>query len=144
MNSIGIDDPETIAVAFLAGYTANGGAFNNPKGSLRSRGYIKYNGSKLQLTDLGRDNADTPTDALTNKELHDKVLERLPSPEQKLLRPLIEIYPEDMSYEELAEKSSYAPNGGAFNNPRGRLRTLGLVEYTSSGRLKAAEVLFIE
>jgi len=33
--------------------------------------------------------------------------------------------------------------GGAFNNARGRLRSLGLIEYLG-GQVKAAGLLFIE
>jgi hypothetical protein len=34
-------------------------------------------------------------------------------------------------------------NSGAYNNPRGRLRSLGLIEY-QSGRLRARDLLFLE
>jgi hypothetical protein len=76
--------------------------------------------------------------------LHDRVLGQLPTPEQKILRQLLESYPESIENDELARKAGYEPGGGAFNNPRGRLRTLGLVEYPQKGMVRAAELLFIE
>ena len=42
----------------------------------------------------------------------------------------------------VAAWAGYSPNGGAFNNPLGRLRTMGLVERGQP--IKAASLLFIE
>lgn len=142
--TIGIDQPHKTAVAFLAGYKANGGAFNNPCGSLRSKGFIIYPDSqRIAVTHLGRPMAQAPTVPLTTSELHRLVLLRLPGPEQRLLRPLLDAYPGGLANEELAEKAGYQPSGGAFNNPRGRLRTLGLIEYRE-GRSFARGILFLE
>jgi uncharacterized protein len=142
MESIGITEPEQTAVAFLADYTFGGGGFNNPRGSLRTKGLVEYRGDKIALTDAGRELAHVPEATLTNAELHRKVLERLPGPERKLLTVLLERHPEDISTEELAEQSGYVHGAGGFNNPRGRLRSLGLIEYLAGGRVKAKSLLF--
>lgn len=44
--------------------------------------------------------------------------------------------------EELAARAGYAL-GGAYNNPRGRLRSLGLIEY-QSGLVVPKPLLFLE
>jgi hypothetical protein len=44
----------------------------------------------------------------------------------------------------LARAAGYEPGGGAFNNPRGRLRSLGLVEYPERGKVVARPLLFLE
>ncbi|MBL8753673.1 MAG: DUF87 domain-containing protein [Planctomycetes bacterium] len=115
------------AVAFLAGYTVGGGAFNNPRGRLNTRGLIEYRGGNLALTDAGRAAAAVPSEVLTSAELHERVLARLPGPEARILRVLLVAYPDDVENDELARAAGYEPGGGAFNNPRGRLRSLGLV-----------------
>ena len=144
LESIGVQGPEQTAVAFLAGYTIGGGAFNNPKGKLRGKGLIEYlSGDCLMLTDSGRELANRPDTPLTADELQRMVMQRLPGPEQRILRPLLDAYPNDLSNEELAAAAGYEPNGGAFNNPRGRLRSLGLIEYRS-GRVRARPILFLE
>lgn len=143
LESIGVSEPEATAVAFLAGYTYGGGGFNNPKGSLRSKGLIEYRSGNLVLTDMGRNSAEVPDTALTTEELHQKILSVLPGPEQRLLKPLLEAYPNDLSNEELAEASGYQAGSGGFNNPKGRLRTLGLVEYPSGGKIRARDILFL-
>jgi hypothetical protein len=140
--SIGNMQPKLAAIAFLAGYTIGGGAFNNPRGALRTLGLVEYRGDSMALTDEGRALAEAPAEALTQEELHSKVLGLLPGPEQKLLQPLLEVYPEEMTNEELADKAGYTAGAGAFNNPRGRLRTLGLIDYSGKGSSKAASLLF--
>jgi hypothetical protein len=141
MESIGITEPEQTAVAFLADYTYGGGGFNNPKGSLRTKGMIEYRGSRLAFTDAGRAASQAPSQPLTTEELHQHVLGRLPTPEQRVLRPLLD--GRELSNEELAAEAGYAAGTGGFNNPKGRLRTLGLVDYPSPGRVKASQVLFL-
>lgn len=139
---LGIDAPELSAVAFLAGYTAGGGAFNNPRSALRSAGLIEYRGDRLTLTDQGRALAEAPTSALTNAELHARVFSRLPGPERKILAAVIDAYPDDVTDADLAARTAYTAGGGAFNNPKSRLRTLGLIVYPAPKRVRAADLLF--
>lgn len=144
LEDIGILSPEQTAVAFMAGYTIGGGGFNNPKGSLRSKGLLEYRpGDKVRLTEQGRIRAEHAEIPVTAEDLQACVLARLPGPEQKILRVLLAEYPNDVSNEDLAARSGYTNGGGGFNNPRGRLRTLGLIEY-NSGRVRARNILFLQ
>lgn len=144
LESIGVDTPEQTAVAFLAGYTYGGGAYNNPRGALRTRGFVEYAGSdRIRLTDQGRRLATYPEAVLTTERLHEAVLTRLPGPEQRLLRPLLDAYPKALTNEDLAHRAGYTAGAGAFNNPRGRLRSLGLVEYPQPGHVAARSILFL-
>lgn len=144
LNSIGVDEPEQGAVAFVAGYTVGGGAFNNPRGKLNSLGYVEYlDGDKIRLTESGRSVSSAPTEELTTQKLHEKILGKLPGPEQKILKVLIGCYPDAMVNEDLAAAAGYAI-GGAYNNPRGRLRSLGLIEYRREGGVAARLILFPE
>jgi hypothetical protein len=142
LESIDVPEPEQSAVAFLAGYTYGAGSFNNPRGALRRKGLVKYlPNDRLALTDEGRHVAKVPSEPLTMEELHRKVLDVLPGPEQKLLKPLLEAYPNVMTNEDLANAAGYTPGAGSYNNPRGRLRSLGLVEYRDGG-VAARSILF--
>lgn len=144
LESIGVERADNAAAAFLAGYSHRGGAYLNPRGRLRSRGLVDYLGGQLALTAEGRALAACPDAPLTTEELHRRILERLPNPEQRILRPLLDAYPESLPSEELARQAGYEPGGGAFLNPRGRLRTLGLIEYPSPGLAAARSILFLE
>lgn len=143
LESIGVSQPEQTAVAFLAGYTVGGGGFNNPRGALRTKGLIKYAaGDRLVLTDAGRDSAEYPDAVLTSDKLQEMVFSRLPGPESKILREILNVWPGTISNEVCAERSGYTNGGGGYNNPRGRLKTLGLIEYPSPGLLRARDILF--
>lgn len=141
--SVGVTEPTKTAVAFLAGYTFGSGGFNNPCGSLRTKGLIEYKSGNIVLTETGRQMAEVPDTALTTEELHKKVMSILPTPEQRVLKPLLESYPNPISHEELAEKSGYVCGSGGFNNPRGRLRTLGLIDYLPGNKSIACSILFL-
>jgi hypothetical protein len=144
LEALGQREADHAAVAFLAGYTVGGGAFNNPRGRLHTSGLIEYRGGRLALTETGRRIARAPEAALTAAELQRRVLERLPGPEGKILQVLIEAYPDSVENDDLARRAGYEPGGGAFNNPKGRLRTLGLIDYPERGRVVALPVLFLE
>jgi hypothetical protein len=144
LNSIGVDEPEQPAVAFLAGYTFGGGAFNNPRGRLNTRGLVEYRGDRIQLTEAGAALAHLPDAPLTSDELHARILDRLPGPEQRILKPLLAAYPNALDDEALAEQAGYTAGAGAFNNPKGRLRSLGLIDYPRPRTAAARDILFPE
>jgi hypothetical protein len=143
LEDIGVESPEQPAVAFLAGYSYGGGAYNNPRGRLNVNGLVEYvPGNRIRLTAKGKQAAE-PTDIpSTNDALHESVLARLPGPEQRLLKPLLKAYPSSMHNQTLADAAGYTAGAGAFNNPRGRLKTLGLIEYPQPGMVKARDLLF--
>lgn len=135
--------PET-AVAFMANYKVGGGAFNNPKARLRRKGLIDYGpGKTMILTPEGDAIAAHAPTAATPEDIHQRVFEVIDGPMRRILEPLIAVYPDALTNDELAEASGYSPNGGAFNNPRGRLRSCGLVDYVPEG-VRASPVLFLE
>jgi hypothetical protein len=143
--SIGLTTMPLEAVAFMAGYSPSGSAFTNPRGSLRSKGLVDYpSPGAMSLTDAGRAAAPPVTTPVTTQALHEAVLRRLAGPETKLLKPLLEVYPAAMTVAELAEASGYSADGSAFTNPRGKLRTLGVVTYPAPGQVRAADLLFLE
>lgn len=146
LNEIGVDEPEDSAVAFMAKYSPSGGAYMNPRGRLRKRGLIEYrdNGRRLTLilTTAGRSVAAIPPQDISFETLQARVLGVLPGPESKLLAVLIKAWPKALTDEELGKRTDYAHTGGAFLNPKGRLRVLGLVDYPGKGQSRARDILF--
>ena len=142
LESIGVAEPENPAVSFVAGYTLNGSYFN-ARGALRGRGLLVYlDGSRLQLTNDGRARARMPEVPGDAEALQNQVLSKLPTQEQRVLKPLIEAYPESVDNAALAQAANYTLNGSFFN-ARGRLKSLGLVEYVKNG-VRARALLFPE
>lgn len=143
MESIGQTAPAVEAVAFLADYRPGGGAFGNTRGALRSKGLIDYpQPGAIALTNEGRAWAPRPAAPGSADQLRATVLARLAGPERRVLEPLIAAYPDPLTVDELAARSGYGAGGGAFGNTRGRLRTLGLVDYPRPGQVRAAALLF--
>lgn len=143
MESIGQNAPAVEAVAFLADYRPGGGAFGNTRGALRSKGLIDYpEPGAIALTEEGRAWAPRPAARGSADQLRATVLARLAGPERRVLEPLITAYPDPLTVDELAARSGYGAGGGAFGNTRGRLRTLGLVDYPRPGQVRAATLLF--
>ena len=145
LSDLGIADcASRLQVAFLAGYKPKGGAFSNTIGSLRSGGYLDYpSRGTVALTSKGRALVPVIEKPVSTEDLQDAVMARLTGPQRKLLKPLIDVFPGSLSVGELALASGYESGGGAFNNIRGSLRTLGIVDYPEAGRVVAKEVLFL-
>jgi hypothetical protein len=132
---LGINTPIRPQVAFVADYTVSG-HFNNLLGSLRMKGLLEYpQGNCVSLTAEGRAMARMPEN---NDCLHDRVLAKLSEPQSRLFIPLLQERGErPLSNEELAERSGYTVSGH-FNNLRGSLRSLLLVEYVTGGTVASS------
>jgi hypothetical protein len=59
-----------------------------------------------------------------------------------VLAPILEAYPSDIARDEIAIGAGYEPTSGGFANLLGVLRTMGMIDYLSSGRVKAEDILF--
>jgi uncharacterized protein len=146
MENIGVREPEKAIVAFLSGYAhLLSKGFTNPCSMLRTKELISYPApGKIALTDPGRAAAQFPGTVGTNDELHRIILDRLDGPKRRVLKPLLDAYPEPISGEALASAAGYAhPMSKGYTNPRSALRSFGLIDYPSPGMVRAADILFI-
>lgn len=143
--SIGLTKPSNEITAFLSGYShPKSTGYTNPRGYLKSKGLVEYLSGSVFLTEGGRKLAETPTTPLTQEELHRVVLDRLDNPERRLLKPLLERYPEGISNAELCQLAGYThEKSTGYTNPRGRLRSFGLVDY-GNGSVVARDILFLQ
>lgn len=142
--SVRLSPANRAQVAFLSGYSPNGGAYNNYLGALRTKGLIEYpTGGRVELTAAGREMADIPLDPPSTTALQHRIFDQLGAPKTRILKALIATYPDPMTREDLGQATDYEANGGAFNNYLGALRSLGLVEYPLRGMVVAQPVLFL-
>lgn len=142
-HALGVDAPGMTGVAFMAGYSPSSSSFEKARGMLRSGGYIDYpNGGALRLTERGVAATPAVTMPGTLSELHTSVLGRLAPRERKLLQPAIDAYPEAVAMNVLAEAARYSVESSSFEKARGKLRSLGLVDYPRHGEVRAADILF--
>lgn len=142
---LGYSQPSRVQVAFMAGYSPNAGHFQNLLGNLRSWGYVEYpSGGLVALTDMGEGEAEYPEAPGTTEDLHDAVLRKLNTAQVRIMRVLLERGTEPMANHELAEAAGYSAGAGHYQNMRGSLRSLGLIEYPSPGYVAALPILFLE
>ena len=144
--AVAVNRPSKVQVAVVANYSPNGGAFNNPLGRLRSTGFVEPAGTDgvVALMAPGRAAANAPAAPPTTADLHQRVMAILNGPQQRILAPLLAAYPEPLPKNALATAAGYSPDGGAFNNPLGSLRSLGFIDYPSRGNVVALPILFVE
>jgi len=144
---IGIAPAEKTQLALMADQSPTSGGFFNNLGRLRSLGLIDYPGpGMVAVTEAGRSAGslrpdETPT---TNAELLEQLCRRLSDSQARILRALVEHYPDHLAKDELAERTGQSPTSGGYFNNLGRLRTLGLIDYPAKGRVVACPVLFLE
>ena len=142
--TIGQASPLKKAVAILAGYSPNGGGFTGPLSRLSTMGFIKYESdSRMTLTSDGRGYATYPDGALSVQDIQNQVFSILDGPGKRILRPLLEVYPDSMSKVDLAAAAGYKADAGGFTGPLSRLRTMGIIDYPESGKAIAESFLFL-
>jgi hypothetical protein len=126
-------------VAILTGYAHNGGGFSNYIGSLRSKGYVEGDSSRLQITTAGVKALGAYQPLPSGRALFEHWLGHLGKAEREILRALYEDWPTARPKEYVAVRAGYAADGGGFNNALSRLRTLELIE--GKAKLKASDQL---
>lgn len=144
MNAIGVDQPSRVAVAFLADYSSNSSGYTKACGALRTKGLVEYvAGNQIELTAAGRNSADVLDTPTSNRELHEKIYSRLSPAEVRVLSPIVQKGGEEIPKSELAPQAEYSENSSGFVKILGKLRTLGLIGYsTPPGSVYAEKILF--
>jgi len=147
LEDLGVRRPERPQVALLAGYTnlASKGLVN-AMGALRTAGLIDYpEAGRVSLTDTGRAQAASWGVPRTVQEVQDRIVSLLGGASARILAPLISSYPKPVAREEVANAAGYGNLASkGFVNAIGRLRSLGFIDYPSSGMIVAKPVLFLE
>lgn len=114
-------------VATLAGYSANGGGYNNAISALRTAGYLTGRKEALTITDDGQLALGEFEPLPEGQDLVNYWLGKFGKAERLILGVLIEAWPESLDREALAAATDYAATGGGFNNSVSKLKTLALI-----------------
>lgn len=144
-NAFGLEAPSAQQVGFIAGYAPTGGTFRTYRGAAKGKGLIAYpSDGRLALTDAGRAFAQAPAVPPTVEALHEAVRANIGGSLVKMLDPLLRVYPEALTAEQVGEEAGYEAAGGTFRTYRGKLKGLEIIDYPGSGLLRAADWLFPE
>lgn len=144
LETIGVTSGSRVQVAFLAGASPKSSAYQNNVSGLHVGGFLEYvAGGALQLTDAGRAEARAPDQPPTTEALHALVQAKMQPARWRVLRALLDAYPDALTRAELGERAAASPASSAFQNNVSGLRTMGLVDYRDGG-VVALPVLFLE
>jgi sulfur transfer protein SufE len=130
----------------LAGFTPSGGTFGNYFGALKRLSFIhEARNGDVEITQPGLDHvgADVPPAPSTTDEKVQMWSARLPAGAERMLRFLVETYPDAVSRHALGEQVSFTHTGGTFGNYLGLLRRNGLADVTGDS-VRASPSLFLE
>jgi len=116
-------------VAFLAGYSAKASTLGVILSKLRAAALVEP-GQPVKATELGLAAAGGVQELPSGPELlaHWMRHPRIGEGERKVLRALIDAYPEALTHAELCERTNYSPDASTMGVILSKLRKLGLVE----------------
>jgi hypothetical protein len=141
LEQLGSAAPAVELLGFMAGYTNMGSkGFRNALSALRSGGMV----SGTSLTDAGREAAQPRPVPLSSEELQERLIVMLGGASGRILKPLIDAYPDSIERDALGSMAGYENlDSKGFRNAMGRLRTLGFIDYEGRG-VVAKPVLFMQ
>lgn len=126
-------------LAFLAGYSAKASTLGVILSKLRQVGLIEPGNQPVRATDAGLEAAGGVRERPTGQALLSQWLRhpRMGEGERRVLLTLIDAYPDELTHQELCERTGYSPVASTIGVILSKLRKLGLVEQ--GRRLLAGE-----
>lgn len=145
LEAIGVAQAAKVQLALFAEASPKSSSYTNNLGALRTAGLIDYPaGGLVALTPAGRELASPAHAPSTAAELQEYAYRLVGGAKARLLRVLVDVYPEALEKHELAERAEASPTSSSFTNNLGSLRSLGLIDYPSPGFVVALPILFLE
>lgn len=144
LGSVGITSAHRTQLAILAGVSPTSGSYANNLGRLRSAGLLDYGiGRTVLLTEEGDAAATHPHRPVTSEDVHTLLQQRLRGKKWGIVKALIDVFPESLGRDELAEQTGQSPTSGSYANYLGALRSMGLIDYGPGRTVVARDVLFV-
>ena len=141
----GLSPADKTQLAFLAGQSPRSGGYKNNLGKLRSGGYITYPvPGQVSLTEQGLAAAEIAGTPTSTAELQEQILANLVPAKRKIVEVMIEVYPQQMSRADLAERVGQSATSGGFKNYLGNLHSLKILDKSEIGFVRASKKLFLE
>lgn len=139
----GIKAPHRFVLAFMAGASATSSGYANNLGAMRTAGVIDYPGAGLvTLSSRGRSAATPPKGKLSNDQVQRAILDKLTTPQRRIMEVLLAGYPDGIARNRLAELAEQSPTSSGYANNLGSLRSLGVLDYPDKGFVVATSLMF--
>jgi len=137
--SIGVDQPTRIQLSLVSGMKPRSSHFANTISALRTAGWIEYPADgAVAFTARGRDGVCVPEEPATLDDLCERVAEKLSSLQCRIFDTLRRNG--EMSRIGLAAAIDQSGRSSHFANTISSLRTAGIVEYPSQGKVALSDV----
>jgi hypothetical protein len=141
--AFGIDSPAKATLAAMAGVSSKSSGYTNNLSAMRSRGLVDYPaGGLVALTHAGAAIANAPDKPATLADIHAGWLAMVTRPQATILRVLIDKYPAALAKAALADLAGVSAASSGYTNNLSAMRTMGALDYPSSGMVRAANILF--
>lgn len=145
LEAIGVTAADKTQLALFAEASPKSSGYANNLGSLRSAGLIDYPvKGTAALTDAGRALADGQQAPASAEEMQEFVRGLVGPSKARIVDVLVEVYPDALPKEELADRAGASATSSGYTNNLGSLRSLGLIDYPTPGYAVATPVLFLE
>jgi hypothetical protein len=146
LESIGAPAAKWSVLAFLSGQSPKSSGFEKNVSTLRSSGHLLGNGKTVgfELSEQGAAAANAPTSPASSDELHRAIYAKISTPQERMLRALIEVYPHNLTWDELAERGEQSPTSSGFEKNVSTLKSYGLIDGGRGTGFVALGHLFLE
>lgn len=125
-------------LAFLAGYSAKASTLGVILSKLRKAELVEQGNQPVRATPAGLAEVGGARERPTGQALLDQWLRhpRMGEGERRVLLALLEAYPDELSHQDLCERTGYSPDASTIGVILSKLRKLGLVD---KGRRRVAD-----
>ncbi len=145
LEAIGVETPSRAQLGMFAGYNLTGGTGAQHIADLNAAGLVDLpEKGVVQLTDAGRAIAAPADPPASLRELHTRMLAKLPDGQRRILEHLISIYPDGISRADLGQAVDYNLTGGSGAQHVADLVTIGAAVIPRVGQVAASAILFPE
>jgi hypothetical protein len=140
--ALGFSEVPRMWIAPLADTTWKSSGFEKNVSTLKTGGYVDV-GSPGCLKILSPGRGEVGDQAPPSHELLlQKCAVALSTPQGAILNNLVQVFPQDLAREEIAERSGTTITSSGFEKNMSTLKTAGMLEITGKGRARAAAWLF--
>lgn len=146
LQSIGAPGAKWSVLAFLSGQSPKSSGFEKNVSTLRSSSLLGGNGKTQEfvLTESGAAWANVPATPATSAELHRAIFDKISTPQERMLRALIDVYPRNLTWDELAARGEQSPLSSGFEKNVSTLKSYGLIDGGRGTGYVALGHLFLE
>jgi len=141
--ALGVQEGDRNQIALFSGASPTSSSYANNLSALSSAGLIHYpTRGRVQLTEAGRAIAVNDSVFSSLDELHSTWIGKVGGACGKILRALIDVYPNAITKDDLAGAVQASPASSSFANNLSTLRGLGVIDYPGRGLVIATPLLF--